>query len=224
MSSSTSFWTERSSTSIVTSTMGRPREFDTEKTLARVREEFWRHGYEATSVDRLLEATNLGKGSFYAAFGDKRSLLLRVLGDYASARVATFRDLHGSAPRAIDALRATLRPTFGARGCFLANCTVELSPHDGEVVALARTTFGSLEAIVTETIRRAIDEGDLARTTRPRELAGVLLAAATGLEFLGRTGLDAAAIEKVGRNAARELLGDAAGRARATGRPRARRP
>ena len=218
-----SFWTDRSSISVLTSNMGRPREFDTEKTLAKVREELWRHGYAATSIDRLLEATNLGKGSFYAAFGDKRSLFLRVLGEYASTTVAVFRELHESAPRAIDALRATLRPNCGARGCFLGNCTVELSPHDGEVVALARTTFSSLETIMTETIRRAIDEGDLAKTTRPRELAAVLLAAARGLEFLGRTGLDAVAVENVGRNAARELLGDAGGRARPTSRSRGRR-
>jgi TetR/AcrR family transcriptional repressor of nem operon len=65
-----------------------------------------------------MEATNLGKGSFYAAFGDKRALFLRILRDAASARVAAVRDLHSRAPRPIDALRATLRPTWGARGCF----------------------------------------------------------------------------------------------------------
>jgi len=188
--------------------MGRPREFDIEETLTKVREEFWRHGYAATSLDRLMEATNLGKGSLYAAFGDKRALFLRVLHEYAGARVAAFGHLHSSAPRAIDALRATLRPAFGARGCFLANCTVELSPHDAEVVALARTTFAALETIVAGTVRRAMNERDLPEATRPGELAAVILATASGLEFLGRTGIEAAAIERVGRNAARELLRD----------------
>jgi len=202
--------------------MGRPREFNIQKTLTKVQEEFWRHGYAATSLDRLMAATNLGKGSLYAAFGDKRALFMRVLGEYASARVAAVQELHSSAPRAIDALRATLRPTFGARGCFLANCTVELSPHDTEVVALSRTTFALLEAIVTETVRRAMDEGDLPESTRPGELAAVILAAASGLEFLGRTGVDATAIERVGRNAARELLGDGGRVARPSRRLRAR--
>ena len=201
--------------------MGRPREFDIEETLAKVRDQFWRHGYVATSVDQLMEATNLGKGSLYAAFGDKRALFLRVLREYASARVAAARELHSRAPRAINALRATLRPTPGGRGCFLANCTVELSPHDAEVVALARTTFTLLEAIVAETVRRAVNEGDLPGTTRPRELAAVVLATASGLEFLGRTGVDTASIERVSRNAAEELLGVERS-ARASRRPRAR--
>jgi TetR/AcrR family transcriptional repressor of nem operon len=189
--------------------MGRPREFDMDEALTAVREEFWRHGYAGTSVDRLLEATNLGKGSFYAAFGDKRTVFLRVLHEYATTRVATIRDLHRGSRRAIEALQATLRPALRPRGCFLANCTAELSPQDADVVALARTTCGAFEDIYTETIQRAVAEGDLPRTTRPRELAAVLVAATNGLEFLGRTGLDDAAVDRVGRNFARNLLGNA---------------
>lgn len=180
-----------------------------DEALTAVREEFWRQGYAATSVDRLLEATNLGKGSFYAAFGDKRTLFLRVLNEYATASVATMRELHRGSRRAIEALRATLRPALGPRGCFLANSTAELSPHDADVVALARTTCGAFEDIFTETIQRAVAEGDLPRTTRPRALASVLVAARRGLEFLARTGLDDAAVEKVARNFARNLLGNA---------------
>jgi len=189
--------------------MGRPRKFDIDEALTAVREEFWLHGYAGTSIDRLLEATNLGKGSFYAAFGDKRTLFLRVLHEYATTSVATMRDLHRGSRRAIEALRATLRAAPRPRGCFLANCTAELSPQDADVVALARTTFGAFEDIVTETIQRAVAEGDLPGTTRPRALASVLLAAANGLEFLGRTGLDDAEVDRVARNVARSLLGNA---------------
>jgi TetR/AcrR family transcriptional regulator, transcriptional repressor for nem operon len=180
-----------------------------DEALTAVREEFWRQGYAGTSVDRLLEATNLGKGSFYAAFGDKRTLFLRVLHEYATTQVATMRDLHRGSRRAIEALQATLRPALGPRGCFLANCTAELSPQDADVVALARTTWGAFEDIFTETIQRAVAEGDLPRTTRPRALASVLLAAKRGLEFLGRTGLEDAAVDRVTRNFARRLLGNA---------------
>ena len=180
-----------------------------DEALTAVRDEFWRHGYAATSVDRLLEATNLGKGSFYAAFGDKRTLFLRVLKEYAATRVAAMRELHDGSRSAIAALHATLRPTLGSRGCLLANCTAELSPQDTDVVALASTTRAAFEDILADTIQRAVVEGDLPRTTRTRELASVLLAAKNGLEFLGRSGLDDAAVDRVRRNFARSLLGNA---------------
>lgn len=61
--------------------MPRPREFDENRVLLAVRDEFWDKGYAATSMDDLLRVSGLGKGSLYGAFGDKRSLFLRVLRD-----------------------------------------------------------------------------------------------------------------------------------------------
>ena len=43
---------------------------------------FWRKGYEATGIAELERATGLGRQSLYGAFGDKRSLFLRVVERY----------------------------------------------------------------------------------------------------------------------------------------------
>lgn len=193
--------------------VGRPRKFDTSQALAAVRDRFWDHGYAATSIDDLMTATGLGKGSLYGAFGDKRALFLRVLGEYAEQRVASVREQQQKAPRAIDALRSLLRPTFAprrthapARGCFLVNCTYELAPHDAEVVALARKAFAAFESIFADTISRAVAEGDLPASTRPRELAATMLAVMQGQECLARTGLGKAGLKGITHKAL-ELLG-----------------
>lgn len=186
--------------------VGRPRTFDTSQALAAVRDRFWQHGYAGTSVDDLMAATGLGKGSLYGAFGDKRALFLRVLNEYATERVAAARE-QLEAPRAIEALRSLLRADCAPRGCFLVNCTYELAPHDVEVVALARKTFSALESIFTDAVGRAVVEGDLPASTRPRELAGTLLAVMQGQDCLARTGLSKAALKGIAHRAALELLG-----------------
>ncbi|HEX4513068.1 MAG TPA: TetR/AcrR family transcriptional regulator [Polyangiaceae bacterium] len=193
--------------------MGRPRKFDTSHALTAVRDRFWDHGYAATSIDDLMTVTGLGKGSLYGAFGDKRALFLRVLNEYAEERVASVREQQRGAPRAIDALRSLLRPTFAprrtrapARGCFLVNCTYELAPYDAEVVALARKTFAAFESIFAETIGRAIVERDLPASTRPRELAATMLAVMQGQECLARTGLGKAGLKGIAHKAL-ELFG-----------------
>jgi AcrR family transcriptional regulator len=186
--------------------MGRPRKFDTDEALAAARDQFWNHGYAGTSVDDLLAATNLGKGSFYGAFGDKRSLFLRILSDYAAARVAELRELHRRSPRAIDALRMMLRPKVRPRGCLLMNSTFELAPQDADVVAIARETFAAFEQILAASISRAKREGDLPTTTDARQLATTLLAVSQGQECLARTGLSRAGLEGIGCHASLDLL------------------
>ena len=45
--------------------------------LSAVQAAFWDNGYAGTSLDDLLAASGLGKGSLYGAFGDKQHLFLR---------------------------------------------------------------------------------------------------------------------------------------------------
>ena len=62
--------------------LGRPREFDPEVALERALEAFWTHGYDATSITDLLDATGLAKGSLYKGFGDKKHLFTLALDAY----------------------------------------------------------------------------------------------------------------------------------------------
>lgn len=61
--------------------MGRKRSFDDDEVLARAREVFLEHGYEGTSIDALVKATGLLRGSLYGAFGSKRGMFVAALRD-----------------------------------------------------------------------------------------------------------------------------------------------
>ena len=186
--------------------MGRPREFDVGTARSAIRDEFWQRGFTATSVDDLLAATGLGKGSFYAAFGDKRAAFLGVLREYSVAQVEAMRVQCSASPRAIEALRAVVQPDLRPRGCFLLNCAFELTPQDTEVSALVHETFVALQAVLADSVRRAVADGDLPASTRPLELAAALLATAQGQRSLFRGGLSKSALQSVARSAARTLL------------------
>lgn len=58
---------------------GRPRKFDEDLVLRAARERFRTHGFAATSLDDLAEATGVNRPSLYAAFGDKKALYLAAL-------------------------------------------------------------------------------------------------------------------------------------------------
>jgi AcrR family transcriptional regulator len=163
--------------------MARPRQFDEERVLRAIREQFWDAGYAATSLEDLMRVSGLGKGSLYAA------------------------------PRALDALRAFVMapvsdPDGAAarRGCLMANSTCELATADPEVQAEARRTYETTTALVAECVVRARSEGDVTPDTDPIETARALLAAQQGLVFMGRTGLDIDKLTATARSLAVQLL------------------
>src|SRR3546814_10891842 len=43
---------------------------------------FWSHGFEATSMQDLVDATGVNRASLYATYGDKRELFLASLRKY----------------------------------------------------------------------------------------------------------------------------------------------
>lgn len=59
--------------------MGRSRGFDEREVIAQCAESFLLTGYEGTSIDDLVHATGLHRGSLYKAFGSKRGLFLATL-------------------------------------------------------------------------------------------------------------------------------------------------
>jgi TetR/AcrR family transcriptional repressor of nem operon len=96
--------------------MARPRNFSEDTVLAQAAALFAHMGYNATSIDDLLGATGLQRGSLYKAFGSKRNLFEKVLA-LALAPGWTSR------PAAIDLLIVALK---------------ELVPEDAPIAGLCR--------------------------------------------------------------------------------------
>ena len=158
---------------------------------------FWSCGYHGTSLPDLLEATNLSRGSLYAAFGDKHGLFLRALDRYiddALARLDTELD-----PRkdALTGLRACLAGyvdrTSGAkgrRGCLVVATAMELAAHDTAVEQRIRRFFNTMETKLTEALARARAAGELADGVEPATAARLLLCLVEGMRVVGKTGPD----------------------------------
>ncbi|MBX4420773.1 TetR/AcrR family transcriptional regulator, partial [Mycobacterium tuberculosis] len=61
---------------------GRPKVFDREAALDKAMALFWQHGYEATSLAHLVEATGAKAPTLYAEFTNKEGLFRAVLDRY----------------------------------------------------------------------------------------------------------------------------------------------
>lgn len=162
---------------------------------------FWDNGYAGTSLDDLLAASGLGKGSLYGAFGDKQSLFLRVLREYDQANDRMLRTWLEHADRAIEVIRGFVTGPVhdpggeqARRGCLLANTAMELSASASEVAAEARRSYAATTSVLVDAVRRAQREGDVAPHVDPDRTAHAVLAGQLGLIVLGRVGQDPTAL------------------------------
>jgi TetR/AcrR family transcriptional repressor of nem operon len=193
--------------------VARPRSFDETRVLRAARDRFWSSGYAGTSVDEVAAATGLGKGSLYGAFGDKRSLFLRVFDDHSADLVDSVRQaLEGPDASAYQRLRAHVLAVARAtgndiarRGCLVAKGTAELSADDPAVAASAQRTFDAIEGLLASCVEAAQRNRDIDPAVDPRQLAGLLLAVLRGMEALGRAGRSKAALIDIA-NTAIDLL------------------
>jgi len=177
--------------------MARPREFDTDKALAQIRDMFWASGYEATSLADLVEATGVKKASLYAAFGSKHLMYRKALIDYERAHVHACVDmmaqLQGRAALEALLIAPVEAVTSGdRRGCFLCNSSSEYASLDQR----AKEVSDRGQAAMLGAIRAALAQIDHV-TIR----AGEVLALYVGLRILARSSMSADMLRDIARSA-----------------------
>lgn len=182
--------------------MARPRTFDEDAVLQAVTEKFWDRGYAATSLSEIMEASGLGKGSIYAAFGDKDAIFTRVFDQYCTDVTAAFRrKLDGPDSSAMQRLQTLLmsaatRPTGSTtqRACFLAKTTAELAAHRPDVADRSRRTFTDLADGITQCVTAAQRAGDIPPHADPAQMGHHILVVLRGIEALAESGFSTTAL------------------------------
>ncbi|WP_448319051.1 TetR/AcrR family transcriptional regulator [Streptomyces sp. CO7] len=126
--------------------MGRPRAFDTDQAVAAAAVLFAAHGFEGTSVDDLVSATGVHRGSLYKVFGSKRSLHLTALRAHLAGEIRPAVEAVAAITDPEQALeRAVATFDDGPAAGFLLLAAAERAPHDPEVAALVEEGVTALE-------------------------------------------------------------------------------
>jgi len=186
--------------------MPRPREFDIDLALDKAMATFWSKGYEATSLDDLCEATGISRSSLYAAFGDKRNLLLRSLDHYlerGSVRIVEALSRPVPIRQAVSDLIAEFIDAIvagpGRRGCFIGNCAAELSRTDHEAMKKVRGALARNESYFRDALAKAKKRRELSPKTDVDAMARFLTSSIQGLRLVGKANPDRVALEDIAR-------------------------
>lgn len=183
--------------------MARPRTFDEDQVVAAARDQFWNRGYTATSVDELTEATGLGKGSLYGAFGDKHALFLRALDAYCDeavdSAVAQLRQpgltAYERLAHHVRAVASNIAADTGRRGCLMSKSSAELGGSDADVDLVVTRSLTRWRTELAAVLTDAVRDGSVRSDVDPDTLATLLLSLLRGLEALRKGGLAPVQVE-----------------------------
>lgn len=176
--------------------MARPREFDETRVIENLMNVFWDKGYEATTMQDLVKASGLLKGSLYGAFGDKQALYMTALKHYNRTRIQACIDIlngEGGARQKVarlfdNVIESTKRGLF-AGGCLLCNASLEKAVSDRQVKNEIKTTIRRLKVALMDAIKMAGVKEDQAAS-----LAAFIVSAYFGTRVLAKAGAPAAMI------------------------------
>ena len=189
--------------------MARPKAFDTTDALDAAVGVFWARGYEATSVQDLVDALGVNRASLYATFGGKAQLFAAAMDRY-SERVQAEIGAHLQPPRAgreavagyLGALIAVATKPGAPGGCLVLNTAVGCTTAPPALLARAAGTVRQAEEKLYGALKRdpkLASRGDL------RSLARFFAAQSHGLTVLARTGAKAAQLNEAADIALRVL-------------------
>ncbi|UTW12492.1 TetR/AcrR family transcriptional regulator [Marinobacterium rhizophilum] len=203
--------------------MARPVEFVRAEVVTSAMNVFWYSGYSATSINTLLQATNLKPGSLYGAFHSKRGLFLEIIDTYAADRLARIDSVIHSAASPLQAiatllgrLKQELVEDRDGRGCLMINSLLELGSQDDEIRERINAYLNRVEQRYTATLQRAMDDGELHSHSCASELGQFLMNGIWGLRVLSKKRPQPAAYDSIIHQLLQALAAPATGLASGT--------
>ncbi|MEG1211338.1 MAG: TetR/AcrR family transcriptional regulator [Leclercia sp.] len=181
---------------------GRPKVFDREAALDKAMALFWQHGYEATSLADLVEATGAKAPTLYAEFTNKEGLFRAVLDRYITCYAARHEaQLFCEEKRVEQALEdyfTAVATCFTSKdtpaGCFMINTSATLAASSKEIAHTVKSRHAMQEETLGQFLQQRQQRGELPAHCDPQKLAQYLSCILQGMSISAR---DGASLEKL---------------------------
>ena len=157
---------------------GRPKTFEDAEVLEKAKKIYWDKGYEATTLNDLIEGMGISRQSMYNTFGNKHQLFILCLECY-------IKDLHEQLSSMLNDESKTIKDrtlhmidfiqsiTDGdnSPGCMLSSTISELAVKDPEVQKILDVKYQEKFLILENFFKQALDQGKIESKLVAKDLA-----------------------------------------------------
>jgi TetR/AcrR family transcriptional repressor of nem operon len=184
--------------------MARHKEFDRDEALQKAMEVFWARGYEAASIQGLVEHMGINRQSLYDTFGDKHALFLQSLDRYHEVETRKLFELLERPGSVRKALRQLFTGVVEGslcgkerRGCLMNNAMSELAGRCEATAAKTCRNMAVIEDAFYRALLRGKKDGELTGVREPRAVARFLYSSFQGLVLMSKATRDRKTLEDV---------------------------
>lgn len=167
-----------------------------EEVLTAATRVFIENGYEATSIQHLVDAMGISRASLYDTFGDKETLFLQVLDRYDDWNYKELDNLLSAFPSKLDGIRAwfyrVVEQGSNRRhpGCLMVNSTIERALRDEDCAARSARNFRRSEEAYYNALVEAQSHGEISADRDLRALARFLAGTIRGIRVSAKATCD----------------------------------
>ncbi|WP_042283677.1 TetR family copper-responsive transcriptional repressor ComR [Citrobacter sedlakii] len=184
------------STGCVKKSRGRPKVFDREAALDKAMTLFWQHGYEATSLSDLVEATGAKAPTLYAEFTNKeglfRAVLDRYIARFAAKHEAQLFCEEKSVEAALEDYFTAVATCFTSKdtpaGCFMINTSATLSAASRDIAHTVKSRHAMQEQTLTRFLQQRQMRAEIPTQCNVQHLAEYLNCILQGMSISAREG------------------------------------
>lgn len=184
--------------------MARHKEFNPDDAVEAAVKVFWSKGYEATSIQDLVDAMGINRGSLYDTFGDKAGLFEAALDCYFNATPLRRLMEHAESDtprreieRLFDDLIAKAVAPEGGCGCMVTNTLTELCSRDSKLAKKLGGHMLRMEDTLTTMIKRGQQSGEITDAKEARALARFLISTVQGIQTVVKLAPDEATLRDI---------------------------
>lgn len=170
----------------------RPKEFELEVIAELAMKVFWQRGYAATSIQDLVDATGIGRGSIYNAFGSKYGIYQFSLKQYYKLTAGNIA-LLSEEGTVKDLIRRLLMKIVSEElndieniGCMVANASLEMARHDQGIAELVAKNLMRMERAISTLIIRGQANGEIDSKKNSDALARFIVSTIQGIRVVSK--------------------------------------
>lgn len=186
------------------SEMARTKSFNESEVLEKALNLFWTKGFNATSIQDLVDHLGINRASLYDTWGDKQNLYMESLKLYRKGTSSWLLSLVRSNKPAKQIIQEFLNYAIEdsiadkeQKGCFLVNSTTELANQDQSINGLVKENRETVIKVLTAIIDEGKQDGEITSHRSSHDLATYLFGIINGIRVMGQTQIEASALKNI---------------------------